>query len=605
MASDDDDNEKTVFGQAIPQPPRPSQGGGQRPAPPSQNVNPSDPDRTVFGTPISPQNQPPRVAPQGQRPPSAFPQSPIQQPPHQTWVGGGAGGEDTWLGGKVSHNPPPPQQQYHQPAPPPPPQPQAPRPTPIPQAPQAAPRPAPQQPAYQPQPRPMGNPGSNHYSGRIYDTDTGRPQSPELFPELRRRETVARSVRQKIALEDALRATGLGAGGPNNPLVAAAANLLILLGRLRTGMVEMQSAPLLEHVAREIDAFESNALEAGVPADDVTDAKYALAATADDIVQNLPGADRGMWLEYSMGARFFGERNAGVGFFQRMDRAMKAPGQKFHLLDLFLVCLSLGFEGQYRAMPNGPNELARIRKAIYETLRKVVKRPDDDISVRWTPVIVNGKRRRGGIPVWVAAAVGGAMVVALFATLAYLLSQQAGRTQNGIAMMHFNLPDVTIERSAPVERTPEPPPVVVDRLDDIRAALEGQEVEVDVKNEWILIRLGSALRFASGRAELENDLTALATAIGVVLNEQPGPIRIVGHSDSVPLSGRGRFKTNEELSQARAQTVSDLVTASLSDKERVSVEGKGPVDPIADNATAEGRARNRRVEIMIRREVEE
>ena len=322
-------------------------------------------------------------------------------------------------------------------------------------------------------------------------------------------------------------------------------------------------------------------------------------------MQNLPGADRGMWLEYSMGARFFGERNAGVGFFQRMDRAMKAPGQKFHLLDLFLVCLSLGFEGQYRAMPNGPNELARIRKAIYETLRKVVKRPDDDISVRWTPVIVNGKRRRGGIPVWVAAAVGGAMVVALFATLAYLLSQQAGRTQNGIAMMHFNLPDVTIERSAPVERTPEPPPVVVDRLDDIRAALEGQEVEVDVKNEWILIRLGSALRFASGRAELENDLTALATAIGVVLNEQPGPIRIVGHSDSVPLSGRGRFKTNEELSQARAQTVSDLVTASLSDKERVSVEGKGPVDPIADNATAEGRARNRRVEIMIRREVEE
>lgn len=605
MASDDD-NEKTVFGQAIPQQPRPQQGGGQRPAPPSQNVNPSDPERTVFGTPISPQNQPPRVAPQGQRPPSSFPQSPIQQPPHQTWVGGGAGGEDTWLGGKVQATPPPPQQQYHQPAPPPPPQPQPPRPTPIPQAPQAAPRPAPQQqPAYQPQPRPMGNPGSNHYSGRIYDTDTGRPQSPELFPELRRRETVNRSVRQKIALEDALRATGLGAGGPNNPLVAAAANLLILLGRLRTGMVDMQSAPLLEHVAHEIETFESNALEAGVPAEDVTDAKYALAATADDIVQNLPGADRGMWLEYSMGARFFGERNAGVGFFQRMDRAMKAPGQKFHLLDLFLVCLSLGFEGQYRAMPNGPNELARIRKAIYETLRKVVKRPDDDISVRWAPVIVNGKRRRGGIPVWVAAAVGGAMVVALFATLAYLLSQQAGRTQNGIAMMHFNLPDVTIERSAPVERTPPPPPVVVDRLDDIRTALEGQEVEVDVKNEWILIRLGSALRFASGRAELENDLSALATAIGVVLNEQPGPIRIVGHSDSVPLSGRGRFKTNEELSQARAQTVTDLVTANLDDKERVSVEGKGPVDPIADNATAEGRARNRRVEIMIRREVEE
>lgn len=599
MASDDDD--KTVFGQQIPTPPRPAGQGGQppRPAapPPPQHVNPSDPDRTVFGTPIAPQAQPPRVAPQGQRPPSQFPQSGIQKPPQA--AGWGDDG-DTWLGGKVTPQPGPPQPSYNQPPPQPYAPPPPPRPSPMPMAPQAQPRAT--VPPSQPQPRPMGNPGSNHYSGRLYEAETGRPSSPELFPEVKRRETpTMQAMRRKIALEDALRATGLGAGGPNNPLVAAAANLLILLGRLRTGMVEMQSAPLLEHVAREIDTFESNALEAGVPAEDVTDAKYALAATADDIVQNLPGADRGMWLEYSMGARFFGERNAGVGFFQRMDRAMKAPGQKFHLLDLMLTCLSLGFEGQYRAMPNGPNELARIRKAIYETLRKVVQRPADDISVRWEPVIVNGKRRRGGVPVWVAAAIGGMMVVAFFATVATLLSGKSGQAQNDIAMMHFNLPPVSIERSAPVERQPEPPKI--EKLDEIKAALAGQEVEVEVKGDWVLIRLGDALRFASGKADLTNDLSALAAAIGAVLETQTGPIRIVGHTDSVPPSGRGQFKTNEQLSEARAQTVAALVTANLTDKDRVSVEGLGPVEPIADNATKEGRARNRRVEIMIQREV--
>ncbi|MBP0484974.1 type IVB secretion system protein IcmH/DotU [Sagittula salina] len=615
MASEDDD-EKTVFGQAIPQAPRPGAAPPRPAAPPPPsptpsghvpghvpNVNPSEPDRTVFGTPITPQGQPPRVAPQGQKPPSQFPQAPIQKPPQAAW----GEGDDTWLGGKITPQPgPPPPQQYQQPAPPPP-QPAPPRPSPMPMAPQAQPR-APVPPS-QPEPRPMqdyrGNPGSNHYSGRLYDTDTGRPSSPELFPEVKRRETPAmQAMQRKISLEDALRATGLGAGGPNNPLVAAAANLLILLGRLRTGMVEMQSAPLLEHVAREIDIFESNALEAGVPPEDVTDAKYALSATADDIVQNLPGADRGMWLEYSMGARFFGERNAGVGFFQRMDKAMKAPGQKFHLLDLMLTCLSLGFEGQYRAMPNGPNELARIRKAIYETLRKVVKRPDDDISVKWAPVIVNGKRRRGGLPVWVAAAIGGLMVVALFATLATLLSRDAGETQNGIAMMHFNLPPVAIERSAPVERVVVVPPATVDRLDEVKAALEGQDVEVELKGDWVLIRLGDALRFASGKADLTNDLSQLATAIGAVLETQSGPIRIVGHTDSVPPSGRGQFKTNEALSEARATTVAALVTDSLTDKDRVQIEGKGPVEPIADNASKEGRARNRRVEIMIRREAE-
>jgi type VI secretion system protein ImpK len=233
----------------------------------------------------------------------------------------------------------------------------------------------------------------------------------------------------------------------------------------------------------------------------------------------------------------------------------------------------------------------------------VVKRPDDDISVKWWPVILNGKRRRGGLPVWVAAAVGGMMVVAFFATLATLLTRQSGGVQFAVATMHNDLPPLAIERSAPVDRTPPPPPPqVIDRLAEVEKALEGQEVEVELKNEWILIRLGSALRFASGKAELTNDLSALASAIGVVLDQHPGPIRIVGHSDSVPPSGRGRYKTNEELSEARAQTVADLVTVNLADKSRVSVEGKGPVDPIADNGTPEGRARNRRVEIMIRRE---
>jgi len=70
----------------------------------------------------------------------------------------------------------------------------------------------------------------------------------------------------------------------------------------------------------------------------------------------------------------------------------------------------------------------------------------------------------------------------------------------------------------------------------------------------------------------------------------------------VPMSGRGRFKSNEQLSKARAQTVADLLAAQLETPDRITVEGKGPVDPIADNGTREGRARNRRVEILIPRE---
>ncbi len=616
MASDDDD--KTVFGQAIPQAPRPGQAPPPRgaPAPPPRqaappprpggpppDMNPNSPDHTVFGTPIAPQGGAGgRSAPGQPAQPHRGPvqQPPIQAPPHQSW----GDGDDTWLGGNLNPTPGGPGQGAQgyggfgpgagQPyAPPPAAAPQPPRPSPMPASPQPA-RVAPVSGA--PQPRPMGNHGANHHSGALYDTDTGRRGAGELFPEVRQQQVnTGPALRQKIALQDALRATGLGAGGPNNPLVAAAANLLILMGRLRTGMVEMQSAPLLEHVARELDTFENNALEAGQPPEDVQDAKYALAATADDIVQNLPGADRGMWLEYSMGARFFGERNAGVGFFQRMDKAMKAPGQKFHLLDLMLTCLSLGFEGQYRAMANGPNELARIRKAIYETLRKVVPRPDDDVSPRWLPVIFTGKRRRGGVPVWVAAAIAGTAVVGLFAALATLISSESGETQQGIAMLHLDLPAVAIERTAPVVRQPEPPRT--SQLDRVKEALAGQEIEVELKNEWILFRLGSVLRFDSGKATLTNDLTELAREIGKVLNEEPGPIRVVGHTDAVGAEG-----SNLKLSQARAATVATLLSETVTSPDRILTEGKGEAIPIASNDTQEGRARNRRVEIMIRRE---
>lgn len=453
-----------------------------------------------------------------------------------------------------------------------------------------------------PPPRPMSPPPQQP----LYQPGTGqRAAGAEIFPEIPRHEEVPQyAPRPRIAFQDALRAPSADVGGSSNPLLRAAAALLILLGRLRTGLVDMQPAPLIDHVTREIDTFERRALGEGIAPADVTDAKYALCATADDIVQNLPGADRGTWLEYSMVARFFGERSSGVGFFQKMDDAMRAPGQRFHLLELMLTCLSLGFEGQYRTLPNGGVELNRIRTAIYETLRRVQPRPDDDVSVRWSPVLLGGKRRGGGTPLWVLTAIAAVMVVSLFATLSTLLTREGTEVRGKILSVHRGLAPVAIERTAPVVRAYEAPAST--QLERIRAGLapeiEAGAVEVDRNADSVFIRVGDVLQFGSGSADLTNDFTKLAEAIGRTLDEELGPVRVVGHTDSIPPSGRGQFKTNEQLSVARAETVGEILRASLSDPTRVEAEGKGAVDPIAENDTREGRARNRRVEIMIPRE---
>lgn len=493
-------------------------------------------------------------------------------------MAGGPGGEDTWLGGALN--------------------PQGYAPTGQPQAP---PTNEYGQPARQPQYTPQG------YS----------PTADDMFPEIPKAPEEQPQVQQtpRIALADALKGTGLGAGGSSNPLIAAAANLLILLGRLRTGMVEMQDGPLIDHVAREIELFEKNALEAGVPAADVSDAKYALSATADDIVQNLPGADKGVWLQYSMVARFFGERSSGVGFFQKMDAAMKAPAQKFDLLETMLTCLSLGFMGQYRTAPNGSSDLSRIRTAIYESLRRVKTRPDDDVSIRWTPVTAGKRRRFGGIPVWIVASVAGALVVGTFAVLSTLLSGRGGDTQAAVLTLHDGLPAIAIERSSFLAETPREAFVVpdTDQTERLRSALADRIANGDVvvveKGDYVMVRVGAALNFASGSADLQDDSFVslageIATALEVELEAlglTTASIRVVGHTDSIPPSGRGRYKTNEALSLARAETAATILQEQLVGEESVSIEGVGPIDPIATNETREGRAENRRVEIMIPR----
>ena len=568
MSSGDDD-ERTVFGQKLPIP-------GSAPSPaPVPPAAPPVPGQPGYAPPPPPGFAPPPPGyappPPGYAPlPPGYAQPPGYAPPHQPGAGRAAPvqpsspyHEDTWLGGALN-----PFGQQPPPAAPP-----------MPQAPQYG-----QQPLYQPQ-----------YA----------PQGANMFPDVPRDpQPQARPITPRISLQDAMRGTGLGAGGSSNILIAAASNLLILLGRLRTGLVDMQAAPLMEHVTREIDLYERNVLQAGVHPGDASDAKYALAATADDIVQNLPGSDRGTWLQYSMVARFFGERESGVGFFRKMDQAMQAPGQRFNLLELMLACLSLGFEGQYRTARNGPVELARIRTAIYETLRRVRPRPDDDISVAWTPMPLGQKRRYGGVPIWAIAGVGAGLVVALFATLSTLIHKQGAEVQARILALHDGLPAISIERSAPVvEAYVAPSSTQLDRIRDrLAAQIESGQVIVDQTNEYIFVRVGEALQFGSGSADLENDFAPLATEIGRALEPEPGPIRVVGFTDSIPLSGRGRFKTNEDLSLARAETVSGILAGFVTDATRLQTEGLGPQNPVAGNDTPEGRALNRRVEVMIRRE---
>ncbi|MFV0410674.1 MAG: type VI secretion system protein TssL, long form [Paracoccus sp. (in: a-proteobacteria)] len=425
---------------------------------------------------------------------------------------------------------------------------------------------------------------------------------PGFFPQYHRPDTMQRQQTPRIPLHEALQVRDLGAASSSNPLLASASSLLILLGRLRTGLVELQVAPLMEHVTREIERFEQNARVAGIDPHEVLVAKYALCGTADDIVQNLPGADRGSWQQYSMVARFFHKRDSGVGFFQEVEKALQAPAQRYNLLELMLACLSLGFEGQFRTAPNGSVQLARYRNAIYESMRRVKPRPDEDISVMWTPVEQGRRRRFGAIPIPAILGIGALAILAVFATFSTLINRDGSAVAGEMRALHQGAPVIQLDRT---ENTPFVAPES-SQLQRIRDALANEiadgRMAVEQKGDYIAIRVGDLQLFDSGKVSVKTGFSELANRISAVLNAEPGPILIEGHTDNVPLSGRGQYKDNYQLSQARADAIAAVLSPMLTEQGRITTEGRGEDDPVGDNTTDKGKAANRRVEIMLARE---
>lgn len=140
----------------------------------------------------------------------------------------------------------------------------------------------------------------------------------------------------------------------------------------------------------------------------------------------------------------------------------------------------------------------------------------------------------------------------------------------------------------------------------IAAALE-QEIEqglisVEVVGEEILIRIREKGSFASGSARLQDSFFVILDKIAETLLAAPGNLVVAGHTDNVPINTL-QFPSNWVLSAARAAAVVHHITEVQPElAERMQIRAHGDTRPLATNDTMEGRAENRRVEIVIARQ---
>lgn len=121
----------------------------------------------------------------------------------------------------------------------------------------------------------------------------------------------------------------------------------------------------------------------------------------------------------------------------------------------------------------------------------------------------------------------------------------------------------------------------------------------NIDGRGLEIRLNDSILFDSGKADIKESSKDEIIKIGRILSKMDNYIRVEGHTDNIPIYG-GQFKSNWQLSSVRAANVAELlVEQSGVPADKIAAVGYGENRPISSNATDAGRAKNRRVEIII------
>jgi type VI secretion system protein ImpK len=385
---------------------------------------------------------------------------------------------------------------------------------------------------------------------------------------------------------------GIGA----NPLLRAAAPLFALVRQLKTVRRADDVPRLRRDVIDAIQRFDANARGMRVDGKTTAQAAYALCALVDETVLGTPWGLESVWAKQSLLITFYKEYTAGETFFNFVKKAKERPKEYLDLLEFFFVALSLGFQGRFRLETGGVDQLARLKEDLYNTIARERGRPDPELSVRWRGVTEAGPRVSRLVPLWVAGVAALAICLLAYAGFSYLLNSHSDQVFAKIAGL---VPGTT--RSLPVSPPAAVPPQLTERVrvslePEIRARLVDVE-DVGTATRIIIYNRGM---FASGQADVGPQFAPLLRKIAAFLIDQdhPGPFVVTGHTDNVPTHGL-RFPSNFDLSKARAEAVAAVLIAAGAPATKLKVKGVADTEPLASNDTTEGKAQNRRVEVLI------
>ena len=385
-------------------------------------------------------------------------------------------------------------------------------------------------------------------------------------------------------------------GGGLNALVQAASPLLLLAVQLRNSVSQPDAAHLRDQVIAQVRQFESHAQAAGISSQTITAARYVLCSTLDESVMNTPWGEHSGWAAKTLLVVFHGESYGGEKFFVILDRLCADFSRHIDLIELMYICLALGFGGRYQIEADGRSRLADIHEDLYRRLKGQRAPAAEELAPHWRGIEDRRNPLVRYVPLWVIVVAGACLLLGAFLYFYTRLNELSSPVSAQVAQIGLGsaVPpdDARLKQTQPKEEHKS--------LKQLLAPEEqaGRLVVEEKPDGSALVRLNATAMFASGGTEVSAGQIPLLHQITLALNQVPGRVIVVGHTDDQPVHSL-KFKDNYALSAERARAVQQILSQGLDNPGRLESSGAGSSQPIALPADLPAnRARNRRVEIL-------
>jgi type VI secretion system protein ImpK len=373
-----------------------------------------------------------------------------------------------------------------------------------------------------------------------------------------------------------------------NPLLEAARPLLRALADLPDQLEKDGIDQLRVLLEQEVRIFQKLCDQISIRRDHMLGARYCLCTALDEAAMQTvwgKGGETGVeWNTNGLATLFHEDRQGGTKVYLLVGRLMSESQEHLDLLELIYRILSLGFEGRYRYEADGRRKHETVRQRIYNEMMSQRGSLAVALSPHWQSDVTGKRVSFFDFPVWITLAVLSVILIGLFGYFKYELLNRSAEVQKQIA-------DIG-------RMTPPPAPPALHLKELLKNEIAAGTVSVDEDAHHSSVTFHGDSMFPPGAAAVKTSMTPLVTKIAGEIVKVPGKVTVLGYTDNLPIKSR-QFASNEALSEERATQIMQMLQTAGVPAARLEAVGRGDADPIGDNATVQGRAQNRRVEITV------